>query len=315
MKGKHIAGLDCSAPAEEMIRHVLRSQLAAMVALRSQALDWKDPEGVHDMRVLSRRLRSAISDFEPYLKKTRLPLTRLRAIARKLGSVRDEDVGLAALEKLKPEMDGRSGHGLEIIIAAKEQHREVARADLKKALKRSAIAELVALFESRLGQPAPVTALQPLHTGPTFRAIGARVVNARLKELYAGGSHIYFPADVKGLHELRISAKGLRYAVELFAACWGDDMRGIAKEIAQLQTSLGELHDCDVWMAELGTRLKRGSRQVRTEPENLRTSAACTYLLSHFAKVRTEHYRDALGRWQKWQADGFLHSLKSLVGP
>ncbi len=315
MKGKHIPGLDCAAPAEEMIRHVLRSKLAAMVAFRSQALDWSDPEGVHDMRVMSRRLRSAINDFEPYLQKTRLPLTKLRGIARTLGSVRDEDVGLAALEKLKPEMDGRAGHGLEIIIAEKEEHREIARANLKKILKRSAVAEFVALFEARLGQTTPAEEPQPPRPAPTFRAIGARIVNTRLKELYAGSSRIFFPADVEGLHDLRISAKGLRYAVELFSACWGDDMRGIAKEIAQLQTSLGELHDCDVWMAELGTRLKRGSRQGRTDPDHARISAACTYLLSHFAKVRTEHYRDALGRWQKWQADGFLHSLRALMGP
>jgi len=64
-----IRGLDCAAPAEKMIPVILRAQVKAMCALREKALNWKDPEGVHDMRVLSRRLRSTINDFRPYFRK------------------------------------------------------------------------------------------------------------------------------------------------------------------------------------------------------------------------------------------------------
>jgi CHAD domain-containing protein len=309
--------LDCLAPAEEMIRHVLCEQVSAMCALRKKAIDWSDPEGVHDMRVLSRRLRSAITDFEPYLRKSRLPLTKLRTIARSLGQVRDEDVALAALEKLKTETHGVVAQGLETLINERQLRRDNARAELKKAIRRSAIDELLDEFQTRLGNlpGAPERAGPPaMAPPPTFRSTGARVINARLKELRAAGTHIFFPSENKELHELRIVAKGLRYASELFAACWGEDMRAIAKEIALLQTSLGELHDCDVWIEELGVRLKRTARQSRTDPEQNRTTAACTWLLKHFAKIRTEHYRDALSRWQQWQTDGFLHSLTSLIG-
>lgn len=318
MKGKHISGLDCSAPAEEMIRHVLREQVRAMCVLRKKALDWRDPEGVHDMRVLSRRLRSAITDFEPHLRKPRLPLTKLRTIARSLGDVRDQDVALAALEKLKTQTQGVIAQGLEALINERQVRREQARAELKKAIRRSAIEELLDDFETRLGDStaAPERASAPPNAPatPTFRSIGARVITARLKELRAAGTHIFFPSENKELHELRIMAKGLRYATELFAGCWGEDMRAIAKEVALLQTSLGELHDCDVWMEELGVRLKRAARQGRTDPEQNRTNAACTWLLKHFAKIRTEHYREGLGRWQQWQTDGFLNSLSSLIG-
>ena len=319
------------------MRHVLREQVAAMCRLRKQALNWTDPEGVHDMRVLSRRLRSTIADFKPYLRKTRLPITRLRTIARGLGDVRDEDVALAALEKLKAETHGLVAQGLEILINERQTRREKARSELKKTIRRSEIAELLEDFEDRLRPPTPSpkepaepeeseAAEEPKEpeepltktetpAGPAFQNIGARIIAERIKELRAASSHIFFPSDHKELHELRILAKGLRYAAELFAACWGQDMRAIAKEIAQLQTSLGELHDCDVWMADLGGRLKRLARRGRTDPDHVRATAACTWLLKHFAKIRTEHYRDALGRWQQWEADGFLNGLKSLIGP
>jgi hypothetical protein len=48
------------------------------------------------MRVLSRRLRSTIADL-PYLRKTRLPITRLRTTPA-VSVTRDEDVALAALK-------------------------------------------------------------------------------------------------------------------------------------------------------------------------------------------------------------------------
>lgn len=309
------------------MRHVLREKVAAMCRLRKQALNWTDPEGVHDMRVLSRRLRSSITDFKPYLRKTRLPITRLRTIARSLGDVRDEDVALAALEMLKAETHGLVAQGIEILINERQTRRDKARSELKKTIRRSEIAELLEDFEERLRPPTPAPketketkeVEEPLtkietRAGPTFQSIGARIIAERIKELRAASPHIFFPSDQKELHELRILAKGLRYAAELFAACWGQDMRAIAKEIAQLQTSLGELHDCDVWMADLGGRLKRLARRGRTDPDHVRATLACTWLLKHFAKIRTEHYRDALGRWQQWEADGFLNSLKSLIG-
>jgi CHAD domain-containing protein len=83
-----IPGLDCSAPADQMIKLVLGRQLKAICGLGKRALDWSDPEGVHDMRVLSRRMRSAISDFQPHLRKPAISIATLRAIARSLGAVR-----------------------------------------------------------------------------------------------------------------------------------------------------------------------------------------------------------------------------------
>src|SRR5215471_4982825 len=134
MKGKHISGLDCSAPADEMIRLALRTQLKAMCSKRKQALNWDDLEGVHDMRVLSRRLRSAISDFKPYLRKPALPTTRLRAIAKSLGAVRDEDVALAALADLKTQAHGDAAAGIEMLAGERRARQSQARLALEEAI-------------------------------------------------------------------------------------------------------------------------------------------------------------------------------------
>jgi hypothetical protein len=41
--------------------------------------------------------------------------------------------------------------------------------------------------------------------------------------------------------------------------------------------------------------------------------AGATWLLKHFAGKRMQHYRDALARWEEWQADEFIERLQQLL--
>src|SRR5260370_42178031 len=111
---REFLGLDCEAEAVAGIHLVLRLRLDEMCEFRAAALDWSDIEGVHDMRVASRRLRSAMADFEPYLRRRTNPRKRVKQIARVLGAVRDEDVAIAALEDLKTQAEEVSD-GIELI--------------------------------------------------------------------------------------------------------------------------------------------------------------------------------------------------------
>src|SRR5258708_39778425 len=103
-----------------------------MCALRDRALDWNDPEGVHDMRVASRRLRSALADFKPYLRRGTLPRGRLKMIAAALGTVREEDVSLLALESLKTRVAERIAQGIEAIADERRRRRVPEPALLEK---------------------------------------------------------------------------------------------------------------------------------------------------------------------------------------
>ena len=87
-----------------------------------------------------------------------------------------------------------------------------------------------------------------------------------------------------------------------------------AKEISLLQTSLGELHDCDVWLDHLAARLKQTARRSSHHETNACVRAGATWLIRHFAAERMEHYRAALGRWQEWTTSGFLVNLERSLG-
>lgn len=269
------------------------------------------------MRVLSRRLRSAVSDFRPYLRKGSLPRLKLRAIARGLGSVRDEDVALMALEDLKSKAKEPVAAGIEILIQERRKKRKQARAALQQAIRPTLLDDFRKDYLSKL---RAITVVDPKRSAQPagdeallFFQLGVGIINLRLKELITASHAIYFPFEIKELHELRILAKRLRYALELFAICWGDEMADIAKEVALLQTDLGELHDCDVWIESLGLRLKQTARRNLSVGQSARLKDGAVWLVRHFSRERMEHYRDALALWQRWEADGLLQKLRSML--
>lgn len=81
-----LEGVDCEAGALEDIRAVLRGRLVELYDLRAAALRWEDIEGVHRMRVASRRLRrSALRDFDDFIESKGVPQRRLKEVADALG--------------------------------------------------------------------------------------------------------------------------------------------------------------------------------------------------------------------------------------
>src|SRR4051794_18275583 len=102
-KAKEIEGLNCEARAADEIGLVLSARLEEMCGFGAAALEPSDPAGVHDMRVASRRVRSALRDFKPYLRRRKLnrSAAELKRVAKALGAVRDADVAIKALEELQ----------------------------------------------------------------------------------------------------------------------------------------------------------------------------------------------------------------------
>lgn len=321
-KAEAIEELDCDARINDGALLVLSARLREMCALRERALDFTDIEGVHDMRVASRRLRSALRDFAPYLRKKAIPQRRLKVLADTLGLVRDEDVAIEALEKLKGKASEQVAPGIEKLIDERSWRRVSARESLQGIVAEDSLAAMQEKYLARFAR-----ALRPddvvngkgqirLVQVASFRQAGREIILARFAELQDLSSSLYHPFEVDRLHRMRIAAKRLRYAIELFSTCWGKPLLQTAKEIAELQSSLGELHDCDVWITDLGARLDtRGREQKKNEAEasgtDGRTREAAVWLLGHFVKERARHFQAALARWNKWEGAAFPERLKN----
>ena len=310
-KPKEIPGLDCGAGAVEGVRRVLLARFDEMCEYRAAALEGADIEGVHDMRVASRRLRSALRDFAPRLRRgKRLEAARaaLKRLADALGAVRDEDVAIHALGKLREQAPPEAVAGIEEYVADRGARRERARAELADAIGEEAVAEARLLLVRALeGGGGKKKADDGAHFGGALRV----VVGHLWGELEEMSASLRRPYKVRRLHKMRIAAKRLRYALELLECCRRDGAaKSLAGEVADLQGELGDLHDCDVWAEDLGAQLANGGGRV---PLSAARKLAVVWLLGHFVEKRAVHYRAALTLWHGWQSGDFEARLAACL--
>src|ERR1700752_1873278 len=267
-KAKRIKGINCNSEAPAGMKLVLVTRFGELVHFRAAALDWSDPEGVHSMRVASRRLRSALRDFTPYLHKRRLSsvLKSLRDVADALGEVRDQDVAILALEKLQTHSPDGVSPALKQVVEARKQIRDQAREELVTMLADDQLKELELSFNTAVDEATVTgTSRTQLPVLISFRKMSRAVILDRLKELEKLSNGLFRPFDVETLHEMRIAAKRLRYAIELFQQCWGRSIATYAQRAAQMQTALGDVHDCDVWIESFGNEINKLRKEKQTE--------------------------------------------------
>jgi CHAD domain-containing protein len=309
-KAKRIKGINCDEAAVLGIRLVLETRFDEMYNFRQAALDWSDPEGVHSMRVASRRLRSALRDFMPYLRQRGLTsvLKHTKSIAAALGEVRDQDVAIIALEKVEEQAPGEAGAALKQLIDEHKELRNEARETLSSVLVEKQLNELRSEFMARIHL---ATRLRKAGDGGellTFSNMAGNVIQDRLKELEKLSDSLYNPFEVEPLHDMRIAAKRLRYALELFHECWDRSLQTYAKDVARIQTALGDVHDCDIWLESLGKHVNEARKQKQDEQ-----IVGFIWLLSHFVKVRTKHLRQAYDLWREWEADDMGEQVREAI--
>lgn len=200
-----------------------------------------DAEELHDMRVGSRRLRAALRVFAPAIAPTTLGrfVVGLRRLGRQLGAVRDLDVLLSRLPEGHP-----------AFLRYLELERAAARVRLHRALNRRPYLDLVLALDRFVGGAAagetPAATLEP--AGPH----AAEAIGRAFRGLRRAGRLARTRATARSLHDVRIRAKRLRYALEFFAAAAGPEAATLIERLTELQDLLGAHQD-----AVIGARLVR----------------------------------------------------------
>ena len=74
----------------------------------------------------------------------------------------------------------------------------------------------------------------------------ARILRVRLEELRSFVPEALDPAEIETQHDMRIAAKRLRYVLEVTEFCFGRPAVTARRRAKDLQSVLGDMHDCDV---------------------------------------------------------------------
>jgi CHAD domain-containing protein len=280
--------------AAEVIEHQrteIRTHLGA-------ALDGRDPEGVHDMRVASRRLRACLQLFTPWIEPDDLDRTAsaVRSVTRALGRVRELDVMRLRLVDFGRRARPERALALEALDSRLEQRRSRARAkmmarfakvDLDRLDQR--LRRLVAHLEASGKPPSDGTAVDAAGASgtntnaPQTAAAGALVppanatafelVRVAAPDIEAATSDVLdhpIPDEVgsaaaaEELHGVRIAAKKLRYLLEVVTPYLDDAGPALVKRLKRLQDGLGDFHDDIVLDGAIAESIDQASLRERT---------------------------------------------------
>lgn len=93
--------------------------------------------------------------------------------------------------------------------------------------------------------------VEGLDPAAPLRPNAARIVQTRLDELRAFADEALAPDAATAQHDMRIAAKRLRYGLEVVGPCIGEEAKAARGAAKQLQSVLGDLHDCDLMLPKV----------------------------------------------------------------
>jgi CHAD domain-containing protein len=221
------------------------------VALRVLAQRWSraldgDGDALHAVRVATRRLREALRLADEHPRESRKLRRALKRITRRLGPVREIDVSLALVATI-------AGARPDLAIACDRANRRLSeagvsrRARLAKRMHDIDVKALTGRIERHLrrGSGAPGAAGGVDRSRLSSRvATRADAVSAAAESAGA----LYAP---EALHDVRIAAKKLRYALEIARLARVAGAAGAAARLRKYQDLLGRLHDQQILAAHV----------------------------------------------------------------
>lgn len=270
--------LDADITVEGAVARIVRACVAHLAANEAVTLTGDDPEGVHQMRVALRRLRSAIALFRPFVPTAQYLwlVGEIKWLAGSLGPARDWDV--FATELLAPVRDAfhrADGHGhavvedIDALAAAAEARRrrayDTAREAVGSPRYTAFLLGLGAWVEKRGWRNQPVNEESIRLFGPMVDLADHLLEKRHRKAKRSGQGFAHLPVAQR--HQLRIALKKLRYAAEFFRSLYDDKpVRRYLQDLGAMQDALGHLNDVATATRLLHELHEDGSHSLPGEP-------------------------------------------------
>ena len=136
--------------------------------------------------------------------------------------------------------------GLECILLRLKQHRTAIQPNVISSV--DTFEKSQTLGELRKFLLFHLTKYQHVHYPDSMYASAATSISYLVQDLCWYSPYIPDERKKSMHHEMRIAAKHLRYTLEICNKMYDDKLTPYIKKIKTLQTLLGDLHDCDVWI-------------------------------------------------------------------
>jgi len=232
---------------DDALERILAECLEHSQANEGLALRGSDPEGIHEMRVGLRRMRSALSDFRTVIPVAEFDWMKKETkwLIASLAAARDWDVFLAELlgpiEAARPR-----DHGLmELRTAAREERRRgylAARAAIRSARRSAFNARVRRRLSGGTWRQSREHRIDDT-PNPRIKKLASEVLDKRYKRALKIGRD-FTRLSLLERHSLRIALKKLRYTGEFFRSLYPKKLaKPYFHALAEMQNCLGHMND------------------------------------------------------------------------
>jgi CHAD domain-containing protein len=292
------AGQRASGPtAGDVVLAAVRAQIHALqdadLMVRTE-----QPDGVHQVRVASRWLRSILAAFRPVLAREHTDELRaeLQWLGRELSPARDAEVALEHLREVV------AAQPVELVlgpVAARLQQAQIkdqvdAAADAVRTLDAARYFALRDRLDALVAEP-PLAADAGSPARSVLRAALVKSVRRLRRAVHAAQAVEDHDERAHALHEARKAGKRVRYTAEVAAPVLGDPVGELVEEMKQLQDLLGERQDTVVTRAQ--------ARQLGVAAFAAGENAWTYGRLEALEEARADRAeRDFWSAWPRWRS-------------
>ena len=240
--------LDPSIPLDDAFATILRSCLHHLLESLPAAEDGRDPEGVHQLRVSLRSLRSALDLVRSVGSLSTVDSLRSEAkwLAQNLSAARDWDMfqreTLPTIAKACPSIAG-----FDALEQVTKKRRSAADHKVRLALADRRCSCFVIGLGGWIEARGWRSDVAPEDLGrlaePAINFAG-RVLSDQHARVLKRGRH-FNSLTAEDLHRVRLAAKRLRYLADFLLPLYGDrkSVRRFSRKLADLQEELGSYND------------------------------------------------------------------------
>jgi len=304
--------LDPERRSDKTTKQILLSLLDTLELNVAGAKANLDSEFLHDLRVATRRSRSAIGQIKGVFDPQELERFKqgLAWIGQITGPTRDLDVYLLQFDEYRQSLPAKVRPDLEPFHGFLLAHHAQAQKKLARKLASPPFRKLLKEYRAWLEAPVPEVSKQPNAMRPVAELADSRIRKV-FKRVRKDGAAIHPDSPPEALHELRKDCKKLRYLIEFFQSLYPKpEIRELIKQLKILLDNLGEFQDLQV-QAEA---LEGFGEQMLKEGAPARTLMAMGILVGQLLE-RQEQAREAFfDLFEQFGSEQNLQAYRQLFG-
>jgi len=271
-----------------------------------------DPEFVHQARVATRRMRSALRLFRGAAPESPAAYLagELKWLGGVLGEVRDLDIFLLNLSQFQEQIERFPAGKKKVLENWITQNRRGPLKALGQALESPRYRQ----FERRILQfferPLPVRPRAPLAMKP-LREVAPLLITEKFDAVIEQGRTVLAKPKLRQFHRLRIQMKRLRYACEFMDPAYDGALDPFIKRTVEIQDCLGELQDT-VFTRDFVDSLCADWQGKLVDPDLMFILGEIYQLQGEIARERRDRFGEI---WERFSSEETISALRGILTP